>query len=177
VGDNDAVNLALLVLRLTLAIVMFAHGWAHLFSGGRIPGVASWFDSLGMRPGKLHAWLASLTEVGVAPLLALGLLTPVAMAATAGLLIVAWVTNHRDAGFFVYNRPTEGYEYVMSLVAMSFVGAVLGAGEWSLDRALDLDGDLSGWVGAVIFLVVGVGGAAGLLLVFWRPPDPDASGE
>jgi hypothetical protein len=46
----------------------------------------------------------------------------------------------------------------------------LGAGEWSLDNAFDIE--FKDWAGLIITLVVGVGGTIGLLAVFWRPPKP-----
>ena len=52
-------------------------------------------------------------------------------------MLVAIVTNHRGNGFFIF-RPGEGWEYVMTLTIAGFAIAVLGAGEWSLDHALDI---------------------------------------
>ena len=74
-----------------------------------------------------------------------------------GTLLVAFVTNHRKAGFFVFRRPTEGWEYIMNLVAALFAVACLGPGEWSLDNAIDFAPHH--WWSFVIVLVVGVGGA------------------
>ena len=54
--------------------------------------------------------------------------------------------------------------------------AVVGAGEWSLDHALDWSDDLAGATGLLVAIVAGGGGAAALLAGFWRPaPKPDAS--
>src|SRR2546425_4510822 len=102
--DATAVNLSLLVLRVVLGVVFLAHGLNHVFGGGRIPGTARWFESLGMRPGVLHAWLASLTEIGAGALLVVGFLTPLAAAGTVGVMLVAWITNHLRNGFFIF-RP------------------------------------------------------------------------
>jgi putative oxidoreductase len=167
-SDMDALNLALLLFRCSVGAVMLAHGLNHIFGGGKIAGTARWFASLGMKPGILHAWLASITEVVGGALLVVGLLTPFGGAAVIGVMLVAWITNHRGNGFFIF-RPGEGWEYVMTLTVAGFVLAVLGGGEWSLDHALDLWDDLSGDTGLVIALVGGVGGAAGLLASFWRP--------
>jgi putative oxidoreductase len=120
-----------------------------------------------MRPGRLHAWLASGTEIAAGTLLVLGLLTPVAAAGVVGVLVVAWITNHLGNGFFIF-RPGEGWEYVMTLTIAGLAIAVLGAGEWSLDHALDLF-DPPGLDGLLIALVAGVGGAAALLGAAWRP--------
>ena len=166
--EPDAANLALLVLRVTLGVVMLAHGINHIIGGGKIEGTAGWFESLGMRPGKLHAWLASLTEVGAGALLVVGLLTPLAAAGVVGVMVVAWITNHRSNGFFIF-RPGEGYEYVMTLTLAAVAVGLLGAGEWSIDSTSDGLADLAGWTGLWIVLAAGVGGAILLLAFFWRP--------
>lgn len=166
-SEGDAVDLALLVLRVTLGAVMLAHGINHVFGGGKIAGTAGWFESLGMRPGRLHAWLASLTEIGCGTLLLVGLLTPLAAAGVVGVMLVAWITNHRGNGFFIF-RPGEGWEYVMTLTAVGLAIAALGAGEWSLDHAIGVF-DPPGWAGLAIAAAAGGGGAALLLLLFWRP--------
>ncbi|CAN5653439.1 DoxX family protein [soil metagenome] len=166
-SDADTVDLALLVLRCVLGVVMLAHGINHVIGGGRIAGTARWFQSLGMQPCKLHAWLASGVEIGAGALLVLGLLTPVAAAGAVGVMVVAWITNHRSNGFFIF-RPGEGYEYVMVLTFVGLVVGMLGAGRWSLDDAFDLS-DLAGTSGLVLTAVLGIGGAAALLALCWRP--------
>lgn len=171
--DATSVDLALFVLRATIGVVMLAHGWNHIFGGGKIAGTAGWFESLGMRPGPLHAWLASLTEIGSGVLLIAGLLTPLAAAGVVGTMAVAWITNHRGNGFFIF-RPGEGWEYVMTLTFVGFAIAGVGAGRWSLDHAFDLD--LAGTTGLLIALIAGGGGAAALLATFWRP-DPKPATE
>jgi putative oxidoreductase len=167
-ADVDSINLALLALRCGAGAVMLAHGINHIFGGGKIAGTARWFASLGMKPGILHAWVASITEVIGGALLVVGLLTPFAGAAVIGVMLVAIVTNHRGNGFFIF-RPGEGWEYVMTLTIVGFAIATLGAGEWSLDNAADLWQPAPGRDGLLIALVAGVGGAAALLAGFWRP--------
>jgi len=164
----DGLNLGSLVLRLILAVVMFAHGYNHVFNGGKLPGVARWFASLGFKAPRLQAALASYTELGVAPLLLAGFLTPLAAAGVVGTMFVAFVANHRQNGFFIF-RPGEGYEYVMTLLLTGVALATIGGGEWSLDHALDIDDDLWGGTGLLISVVAGGGGALLLLLACWRP--------
>jgi len=168
VTDADSINLALLVLRVTVGAVMLAHGINHIFGGGKIAGTGRWFASLGMRPGWLHAWLASVMEVVAGGLLVLGLLTPLAAAAVVGVMLVAWLINHRGNGFFIF-RPGEGWEYVMTLTFVGVGIGALGAGEWSLDHAIGLYEDLQGLPGLLISVLAGGGGALGLLAAFWRP--------
>jgi putative oxidoreductase len=171
--DVTAVNLALFALRAVVGVVMLAHGINHIFGGGKIEGTGRWFESLGMRPGKLHAWFASATEVGAGALLIMGLITPLAGAGVIGVMVVAWVTNHRTNGFFIF-RPGEGYEYVMVLTFLGAIIGTLGPGHWSIDVGASL------WVpsaltGLLVSVIAGVGGAAGLLVTFWRPASVDKS--
>jgi putative oxidoreductase len=170
--NQHATDLALLTLRLVTAAVFLAHGFNHIFGGGKIAGTGRWFASLGMTPGWLHAWLASLTEVGAGILLVLGFLTPIAGAGVIGIMLVAWIINHRGHGFFIF-RPGEGWEYVMTLTFVGFVICLLGAGRWSLDHAAGLD-SMAGWTGFWIAVGGGGGGALALLAFFWRPPQKTA---
>ena len=169
--DDNAINLVLLVFRVTAAAVMLAHGFNHIFGGGKIAGTGRWFESLGMKPGRVHAWLASLTEVGAGVLLVLGLLTPLAAAGIVGVMVVAWIINHRGNGFFIF-RPGEGWEYVMTLTVVGLVLATLGPGDWSVDHAISLDDHYIGTTGLLIGALAGGGGALLLLAICWRPPPP-----
>lgn len=164
-------DVALLVLRTAVGVVFVAHGWNHVFGGGRLAGTGRWFASLGMRPGHLHAVVASGVELGAGALLVLGLFTPVAAAGVVGTMVVAWVINHARNGFFVF-RPGEGYEYVMVLVAAGLALAGTGPGRISLDRLVGIAEP--GWTG----VLVGAGGALGagvLLALCWRPAGAGAA--
>jgi putative oxidoreductase len=167
---DDGVSAGLLILRVMVGIVMIAHGYNHIFRGGKIKGTAGWFESLGMKPGILHAWLASITELVAGAMLVLGLFTPLAAAGVVGVMLVALITNHITNGFFIF-RPGEGYEYVLTLMMVGLAIGAIGAGEWSVDEAIDLD--WIGWTGLAIAGIAGGGGAALLLAVFWRPKKPD----
>lgn len=171
--DAHAVDLALLAFRVAIGAVFIAHGINHVFGGGKIAGTGRWFESLGMKPGWVHAWAASITEVGSGVLLVLGLLTSFAGAGVVGVMLVAWITNHRKNGFFIF-RPGEGWEYVMVLTLSGLALAMLGPGQWSLDHAIGL-GSLLGWTGLWIALVGGVGGSAALLVTCWRPARADST--
>ena len=171
--DTNGLNLGLLILRVAVGVIMLAHGINHIFRGGKIKGTAGWFASLGMKPGILHAWLASLTEVGAGVLLIAGLLTPLAAAGVVGTMTVALITNHIKNGFFIF-RPGEGYEYVASLIMSGLALGATGPGQWSLDHALNFDW-VSGYRSFAITAVVGLGGAFLLLLVFWRPEKKPAA--
>ncbi|MGZ4677948.1 MAG: DoxX family protein [Acidimicrobiia bacterium] len=167
--DNiDGVYAGLFILRVAVGIVMLAHGYNHIWGGGKIEGTARWFESLGMKPGIVHAWTASLTELGAGTMLILGFLQPLAAAGVIGVMLVALITNHLKNGFFIF-RPGEGYEYVLTLLLTGFALAGIGAGKWSIDWHIDSTW-LAGWKGILIAAVAGAGGAVALLVTAWRPP-------
>ena len=167
----DQWNLGLAILRVAVGGTMVAHGYNHFFRGGKIAGTGRWFASLGMKPGILHAWLASVTELGAGTMLVFGLLTPLAAGACLGVMLVALITNHLKNGFFIF-RPGEGWEYVANLAVASLAIGALGPGQWSIDNGIDFV--LHGWKGFAAAIVIGVGGSAALLVTFWRPPPREA---
>jgi putative oxidoreductase len=84
-------------------------------------------------------------------------------------MAVAFWSIHRFAGFFVFKRPDEGWEYVATLsVTAAFVAAV-GPGRYSLDAVLGWADNLDGWVGLVI-IAAGLAVAAIQLAATWRRP-------
>jgi putative oxidoreductase len=176
VDDIDAINFALLLARVWIAIMIFAHGWRHVKSIRSGPGMANWFESLGLKPGPLHAQLVTVTELAIPLGLLLGFLTPIMYAGVCALMLVAFVTNHLKNGFFL-SSAKEGYEYVVSIAVLSITLGTLGPGEWSLDDAADFSFPFEPKKALLITAIVGIGGAALFLLAFWRPPKQADSGS
>jgi putative oxidoreductase len=172
--DADGLNIGLFIVRVTLAVTMIAHGYNHIWGGGKIAGTAGWFASLGLKPGITHAWFASITELVCGASLIVGLLNPFAAGGVVGVMVVAWIINHRGNGFFIF-RPGEGWEYVMNLALVGLALGAMGPGEWSLDSALGIE--LVGPVGFGITAAIGIGGALALLAAFWRPAPEEPAKE
>lgn len=162
--SGSSADAALLLLRLTLGPMLFAHGYQKLFMGGRIEGTAGWFESMGMKPGKVNAWAAALTETGTGVLMTVGVLTPFAAAGMVGVMVVAWFTHRGE--FFVFK---DGWEYNFVIGAVAVAVGTLGAGGWSLDGLLNIEDDLAGWLGFAIAAGLGLAGGLGTLAVFYRP--------
>ena len=160
----DETNLALLLLRVVIGLTMAAHGSNKAQS---LDGTAGWFDSIGMKPGKLHARFAAGGEILAGVFLAAGLLTSFAALGFVGLMTVAWYTSHRDTGFFIIK---QGWEYVMVLAVVAVTIAMIGPGEWSLDEAIGISTDLDGYIGLAISAGGGVIAASALLATCFRPP-------
>lgn len=146
---------------------MAAHGYAKVFQGGKLDGTAGWFDSIGMKPGKVHARLAAGTEILAGLGLAVGLLTSFSAAGFVALMIVAGWVVHRDNGFFIVKSGWE-YNFILAVAAVGF--AMLGPGEWSLDDAFGIADDMDQWTGLVIAGAGGVAAGIGQLALFYRPP-------
>lgn len=170
-SDTTAVDLVLLLLRVAVGAMIIAHGYNHIFGGGKIQGTAGWFASMGLKPGIVHAWMASVTELGAGTLLILGLATPLGAAGVAGVMVVAWITAHRTNGFFIF-KPGQGWEYVMIVTFVALTIGTVGPGQWSLDHSVFPD--WHGTSGLATTAFGGIGGALLLLAAFWRP-NRDAS--
>jgi putative oxidoreductase len=162
-----AVDTGLLILRLCLGITLAAHGFNKFFGGGRIPGTARWFESIGMKPGTFHARIAATTEVSAGLGLAAGLLTPIPAAGFVALMLVAAWTVHRPNGFFIVK---EGWEYNLVLALSAVAVATVGPGRFSLDFAIFGHAWCAGWTGLLISVVLGLAGGIGQLVIFYRPP-------
>ena len=162
-----ALDTGLLILRLVLGLTMAAHGLNKFFGGGRIPGTARWFESIGMKPGTLHARIAAFTETSAGLGLAAGLLTPIPAAGFVALMVVAAWTVHRPNGFFIVK---EGWEYNLVLALSAVAVATIGAGRFSLDWLIFKDNWMDGWAGLAISAGLGLGGGIGQLVIFYRPP-------
>jgi putative oxidoreductase len=154
----------ILLVRIVLGAIMLMHAWNHWFGGGRIAGTARWFESLGLRPGAVHAWSSVGSEIAAGAGLILGLFTPLACAAGVGTMVVAGLVAHRPNGFFIFR---DGYEYVLLIAATSLGIALIGPGRISLDHVLGIQ--ISGGVGFAIAAIAGIGGSALLLATSWRP--------
>ncbi|MCW2546474.1 MAG: DoxX family protein, partial [Mycobacterium sp.] len=84
----DSYNVGMLIIRLVVGLTLVAHGYNHLYGGGRIEGAARWYGSMGLQPQKVHAWMSVIFE-GVSGIgLAVGFLTRFAAAAAVGLMVV-----------------------------------------------------------------------------------------
>lgn len=159
-------DVALLILRVVFGVFLAYHGYNKVFGGGGLPGTARWFGAIGMKWPVWQARLAATTEIGAGLLFAVGLVTPLAGAAIIGLMIVAIVVEHWKVGFFIF-KPNQGWEYCASIAVVAFAVSMVGGGRWSLDNALDIE--FSGWWGAALAGVLGIGGALGQLALSYRP--------
>ena len=160
---QQRIDLGMFILRVLGGVTVAAHGWAKFMRGGRLPGVGRWFDSMGMRPGRLHARLAATTELVGGLALAAGFLTPLAALAVVAVMAVASYTVHREHFFILDN----GWEYTFVLAVVATTVAVVGPGRWSVDELIGVRVD--GWAGLALAAGGGLAAAALHLALFYRP--------
>ena len=161
----DSVDWAIVVLRGVAGVVMLAHGIKH--ARGRAK-TANWFGSIGFRMPEVQWFASTATEIGVGVLLIVGLGTSFAAAGLVAVMVVAFWTVHRSAGFWVTARPDEGWEYVLVLASVGLAIAIAGPGAISIDAAMGIEDSLDGWVGAAL-IAGGVAAAGVQIAVFFRP--------
>lgn len=126
-------DLGLLVLRLALATVMLAHGYARVALQGGIAGTQATFAQLGAPFPEVAAVLIIVLELVGGVAMVVGLFTVVvALCYAAAMAASVWYV-HRAHGFFVAGN---GYEFVGLVGVVAVVLAITGAGGISLDRAI-----------------------------------------
>ena len=157
-------DLGILIARLVLGLLMAAHGAQKLlgwFGGHGIAGTAGFFESLGFRPGKLFAVLASSTELASGLLVALGLLGPLGPAAMLAVMVVAAGSVHWKNGVFAMSN---GIEVPLLYATGAAALALTGPGAYSLDRLLGLTAVWTPTVASAALALGLVGGAVNLAL-------------
>jgi putative oxidoreductase len=165
----DDLSSITLLIRIIVGLTFAAHGYKHIYLGGKLAGTARWFDSLGMKPnGMIHAVLASATELACGILMILGFLTPLAAAGYVGVLLVAAWTNHRPHGYW----SDSGWEYVSVLGTFAVFIAAVSPGKHSLDWALGLDFSFRPLTAFAIAAGLGLLSGIGLLVACYRPAPP-----
>jgi len=131
-------SVAPLLVRLTLGIVMFAHG-AQLalgWFGGYGFSATMGFFTQQMHIPALFAFLAIAAEFAGSIGLIVGALSRVAAFGIAATMVVAILTVHTANGFFMNwsgAQKGEGFEYHLLAIALALVVMISGAGRWSLD--------------------------------------------
>ncbi|EDY83384.1 DoxX subfamily, putative [Verrucomicrobiia bacterium DG1235] len=134
-------NVAPLIARLTLAIVIFPHGAQKLlgwFGGYGFSGTMGFFtENMGIP--ALFAALAIIAEsIGAVALFA-GALSRVAAFGIGITMTVAMFMGHTANGFFMNwygNQAGEGFEYHLLTIGLALITIISGGGALSVDRAV-----------------------------------------
>jgi len=128
-------SVGLLLIRVILGASFAAHGSQKLFGlfgGHGLAGTGSFFESIGIKPGKTMAFLAGLGELVGGLLFAFGLLTPIGAILIALTMIVAIAKVHGPNGWIKPN----GYEYNLLLIVVAIGVALVGPGTYAIDALI-----------------------------------------
>lgn len=124
-------------IRLGLAVVMVAHGAQKVLGSWGGPGFKAFTSGntpFGfMKPAWLWLGAAALSELVGGVLVGLGFLTRIAAFFIGCTMLTAVAGVHWPNGLFSANR---GYEFPLTLLAMSLALLIAGGGQASLDKAL-----------------------------------------
>ena len=144
-GALDAVlgtfpSWSLLVVRLGLGVIFFAHGSQKVlgwFGGHGLGGTVKMFRGMGVPPAAavLVAFIEFLGGLGMI----VGLLARPAAVGIIVVMLVAIAKIHGKHGFFLnLGVPGKGpgFEFNFALIAMALAILIGGAGILSLDRAI-----------------------------------------
>lgn len=108
-------EMALMLIRLALAGLIAAHGWARLIGGGVVP-FGNWLDSQGVPFGFVVAAGVTAIEIIGTPLLAARKLVFPLAVSYAAIYAVGIVMVHAKAGWFVVGLGRNGMEYSVLLI-------------------------------------------------------------
>lgn len=134
----DAEALGALILRILIGGVFLGHGLQKALGLWGGMGPRGWWESLtrrGLRPVVVWWSLSLGAEVVAAPLMVLGLLTPLAASALVAHVVVI-LNDSWDKGFWNQNK---GMEFPLVLGGGALSIAFLGPGRWSMDAWLQID--------------------------------------
>ncbi len=130
------VDVALLVLRATTGSLLAGHGAQKLFGwfgGHGLKGTSGWVESLDLRPGRVWALVAGLSEFGGGALMVLGFLNPMGELGVLGSMSMATSKVHWGKPIWV---TSGGAELPVTNAAIASALMLAGDGKYSLDELL-----------------------------------------
>lgn len=125
-------DVALLVARIVLGVVLVAHGAQKFFTNG-IDGTATGFEGMGIPLPTVSAAVVATVELVGGALLLLGLGTAVVSLLVVLIMVVAALLVHVGNGIFVIDG---GWELVGVIAAAALALAAVGPGRFSVDHAI-----------------------------------------
>ncbi|PJZ65577.1 DoxX family protein [Leptospira wolffii] len=134
-------DIAPLVLRLTLGLVIFPHGAQKLlgwFGGYGFKGTYGYFTQSAGLPGII-AFLVIIGESLGSVALILGLVTRFSAISIGIIMLGAALLVHKEHGFFINwfgAQKGEGYEFHLLAVGAAITLGITGGGAYSLDQIL-----------------------------------------
>jgi putative oxidoreductase len=140
-SSTNTFDVTLLIVRVFLGVIVFAHGAQKLFGwfgGYGFDGTVGFFiHTIGL-PYFLAVLIIAAESLGMIALI-VGLFSRIMSAGLILIMLGAIFSMHEQFGFFMNWTGTqggEGFEYHLLVIALSFVLVVNGSGAYSVDQAL-----------------------------------------
>lgn len=155
-----------LAARTVIGGLFIGHGTQKLFGwfgGPGLEGTEQMMGALQMRPTRVNALAAGVSETAGGALLAVGAATPLAASALIGTMVTAIRKVHQPKGVWA---SQGGWEYNAVLIAALVALIDAGPGDLSVDAALGRREWGPGW--AVGGLAVGAAASAATLALSRR---------
>jgi putative oxidoreductase len=161
-----------LAARTVIGGLFIGHGTQKLFGwfgGPGLEGTEQMMGALQMRPTRVNALAAGVSETAGGALLAVGAATPLAASALIGTMVTAIRKVHQPKGVWA---SQGGWEYNAVLIAALVALIDAGPGDLSVDSALGRREWGPGW--AVGGLAVGAAASAATLALSRRASSAEA---
>src|SRR5262245_35490886 len=134
-------NWAILLIRLALGTIMFAHGAQKVFGWWDGPGLTQWTNQTApfpeMRPSWLWLGAAALSELVGGAMVLIGLYTRIGAFFISCVMLTAIFSVHWKYGFFFKSgSDVGGFEYPLALLSMAAALLVHGGGTASIDSQM-----------------------------------------
>lgn len=115
-ANPDRTGLALDIVRIAVALLIFVHGAYRATGDGHVAGFGGWLETQGFPQGLYWAWAVTVYELA-APLLILARrFVTVACLGHIGILALGLWLVHRPEGWFVVGGGRNGMEYSVLLI-------------------------------------------------------------
>jgi putative oxidoreductase len=167
---NGGTDIGLLLLRLGVGGVVFAHGAQKVFGLWGGPGIAAFANHLtafGYQQATTLSWVAGITELVAGAFIVLGLLTPLAAAAVLSIMINAVLLKLTNGFFVTGPSGSDAVEYTLVLGLSAACLVFTGPGRIALDNGRAWHRRPASW--GVLALVIAVAVALLVYILLRRP--------
>jgi putative oxidoreductase len=167
---NGGTDIGLLLLRLGIGGVVFAHGAQKVFGLWGGPGITSFaanLETFGYQQSTTLSWVTGVTELVAGAFIFLGLLTPLAAAAVLAIMINAVLLKLVNGFFVTGPKGSDAVEFSLVLGLGAACLVFTGPGRIALDNGRAWHRRPASW--GVLALVIGVAAALLVYILLRRP--------
>jgi len=129
-------HLAVVFLRLGIAIIFVLHGYHNLYAPGGHAATVNFFTELGIPLPEISAYISSGAEFFGGLMIGLGLLTRIASVVLAVNMLVAILVAH-----LARHEPFYEWKDAAQMLILCIAALFSGSGSWSLESLVKRHGD------------------------------------